>query len=61
MWNCRGLNRGELYVHHLTDSGSDVIVATEHWMWPCESQWLSQAHPSFAAEVKNDARLDENS
>ena len=60
-WNCRGLNRGEPYVHQLADNSSDVIVVTEHWLWPFESHRLSQVHPSFASEVKTDARLDENS
>ena len=39
--NCRSLNRGEPYVHQLTDNGSDVIVVTEHWLWPFESHRLS--------------------
>lgn len=45
----------------VADSGSDVIVATEHWLWPFKSQRLSQAHPSFAAEVKHDASLTPHS
>ena len=52
-WNCRGLNSGELYIHHL----ADIIVITEHWLWPFESQRLSQVHP----EVTTDTRLNENS
>ena len=60
-WNCRGLNNGEPYLHQLADNDSDVVVVTEHWLWPFESHRLSQVHPSFAAETKTDARLDENS
>ena len=60
-WNCRGLHTGELYAHHLADTDSDIIVATEHCLWPFESHRLSQVHPSFAAEMVTDRRLDENS
>ncbi len=60
-WNCRDLNKGEPYRHQLADNDSDVVVVTEHWLWPFESQRLSQVHPSFAAETKTDSRLDENS
>ena len=48
-------------MHQLADNGSDFIVIAEHWLWPFESHRLSQIHPSFTAEVKNDTRLDKNS
>ena len=60
-WNCRDLNTGEPYAHHLADTDSDIIVVTKHWLWPFESHRLSQVHPSFTAETVTDRRLDENS
>lgn len=61
--NCKVQGVRELSMTALlvADSGSDVIVATEHWFWPFESQRLSQAHPYFAAEVKTNARLTPHS
>ena len=60
-WNCRGLSSGEPYIHHLAEEGCDIIAITEHWLWPFESEKLCNIHTSFAAEVKTDTRLNENS
>ena len=46
-WNCRGLNSGEPYLNHLASSGSDVIVVTEHWLWPFEEARLMDVHDDF--------------
>ena len=34
-WNCRGLSQGLPYIEHLAD-GHDVIIISEHWLWPFE-------------------------
>ena len=60
-WNCRGLNSGEPYIHHLAEEGYNIIAITEHWLWPYEAERLCTIHPSFVAEVKTDSRLNENS
>ena len=60
-WNCRGLTTGEPYIHQLAEDGSDIIVVTEHWLWPYESKRLSEFHPAFSAECSTDARLHVNS
>ena len=60
-WNCRGLCSGEPYIHHLAESGCDIIAVSEHWLWPFEADRLCNIHPAFMAEVKIDERLTENS
>ena len=60
-WNCRGLTSGEPYIHELANKGSNIIVVTEHWLWPYETKRLSEVHPDFAAECTTDSRLHENS
>ena len=60
-WNCRGLTSGEPYIHELDNKGSDIIVITEHWLWPYETKRLSEVHPDYAAECTTDSRLHENS
>ena len=60
-WNARGLKAGEPYLNHLSQRISDVIVVTEHWLWPYEAQKLSHVNEDFAAEVVIDKRLNENS
>ena len=60
-WNARGLKSGEPYLNHLSQRISDVIVVTEHWLWPYEAQKLSHVNEDFAAEVVIDKRLNENS
>ena len=32
--NCRGLSNSIQYLGELIDDGSDVIVLSEHWLWP---------------------------
>ena len=58
-WNCRGLDGRGPYLSQLANDGSDVIVVTEHWLWPYESHRLSQVLPGFDAECCCDARLSE--
>lgn len=60
-WNCRGLGTGEAYLNQLAAERSDVIVVTEHWLWPYESHRLKQVHPNFDAECRCDSRLSDTS
>ena len=60
-WNARGLKSGEPYLNHLSESSSDVIIVTEHWLWPFEAHKLAQVNKNFHAEVVTDTRLNENS
>ena len=41
----------------LADSGSDVIVITEHWLWPFETYKLDAVHADFASLSVCDGRL----
>ena len=59
-WNARGIKHGEPYLSSLSTS-SDVIVVSEHWLWPFEASKLSQVNGEFSAEVVTDKRLNENS
>ena len=58
-WNCRGLSTGEPYIYQLAEDGSDVIIVTEHWLWPYEANRLSKVHSTFAAVCTTDSRLHE--
>ena len=60
-WNCRGFTTGEPYIYQLAEDGSDIIVVTEHWLWPYEAKQLSEVHPAFVAECSTDSRLHEKS
>ena len=60
-WNCRGFTIGEPYIHQLAEDGSDIIVVTEHRLWPYEAKRLSEVHPAFAAECSTDSRLHDKS
>ena len=35
-WNCRGLSNSTQYLSELISDGSDVIILSEHWLWPFE-------------------------
>ena len=43
------------------DNGSDVIILSEHWLWPFEMHKLKEINPEFAAECVTDSRLNETS
>ena len=60
-WNARGLRSGEPYLCHLANTMSDVIVATEHWLWPFEAHRLAKVNKEFHAETVTDSRLTESS
>ena len=60
-WNARGLRSGEPYLCHLANTMSDVIVVTEHWLWPFEAHKLAKVNKEFHAETVTDSRLNESS
>ena len=33
-WNCRVWSTGASYLEHMVHEGSDVVVLSEHWLWP---------------------------
>ena len=60
-WNCRGLATGTTYLDHLIREGSDVIVLSEHWLWPYELHKLEELNPNYRGLGKADSRLTEAS
>lgn len=60
-WNCRGLANAKLYLEHLINAGSDVIILSEHWLWPFNLDQLQNIHPDFVGFGYSDKRLHENS
>lgn len=56
-WNCRGLRTGEPYLNRLAEKHSDIVVVTEHWLWPYESHKLANVHDDYNSEVVVDKRL----
>ena len=42
-------------------NGSDVIILSEHWLWPFEMHKLKEISPEFDAECVTDSRLNETS
>ena len=43
------------------DSGSDVIILSEHWLWAFEMQKLKKIHSDFDAECVTDSHLNDTS
>jgi len=60
-WNCRGLAKATPYVNNLINEGSDVIVLSEHWLWPFNLSQLQDIHPNFNSFGRADKRLHEGS
>lgn len=60
-WNCRGLSTGTCYLDHLLNTGSDVVVLSEHWLWPYELHKLNDLNPDYQGLGKADSRLSETS
>ncbi len=56
-WNCRGLASSIPYLNSLISEGSDIIVISEHWLWPFELHRLNEIHPDFTGYGQADARL----
>ena len=60
-WNCRGLSSGQPYIQQLIKGGSDVIVLSEHWLWPFDIHRLEEVHPDYHGLGKADPRLSDKS
>ena len=61
VWNCRGLANATPYINHLISDGSDIIILSEHWLWPFNINQLQDIHPDFTGFGVADKRLDEKS
>ena len=60
-WNCRGLSTTIPYLNRILDSGSDIVVLSEHWLWPYELNKLNEIHPGYHGLENADSRLSETS
>ena len=60
-WNCRGVANAHPYLNQLISNGSDVIILSEHWLWPFQLNQLQDIHPSYAGFGFADKRLNEKS
>ena len=60
-WNCRGLHNSVPYVHNLTETGYDIIILEEHWLWPYELTNLKSLHLDFSYTAVSDKRLNPSS
>ena len=60
-WNCRGWATGASYLDHMVQGGSDVIVISEHWLWPYELHKLDKFNSQYRGMGKSDPRLTEAS
>ena len=56
-WNCRGLSSSIPYLNSLISEGSDIIIISEHWLWPFELHRLNEIHPDFHGHGQADSRL----
>ena len=45
----------------MIDEGSDIILLSEHWLWPFDLHKLQVIHPDYAGFGYSDKRLDEES
>ena len=57
--NYRGLATASPYLHKIFESGSDIVILSEHWLWPFDLYKLESLHPSFTAFGCADRRLTE--
>ena len=55
MWKQLGLP----YIKSMIEDGSDVLILSEHWLWPYETCKLNEIHSEFQCDCKSDARLNE--
>ena len=55
-WNCRGLATGLPYVEFLADL-HDIVVLSEHWLWPFELSKLCEAYPNTCGHAVADSHL----
>ena len=59
-WNCRGFFKSLPYLQHLT-SNHDILILSEHWLWPYELHKFNEVHPDFTGLGIADNRLNEDS
>lgn len=59
-WNCRGLSNGVPYIEHLANS-HNIIIVSEHWLWPFELHKLNDIHPNMTRLAIADKRLNPES
>ena len=59
--NCRDLHNNKPYILNLIESGVDIIVLQEHWLWPFELPSLSSIHPQYDFTAVSDKRLHASS
>ena len=55
------LTHEDQYLNELISDGSDVIVLSEHWLWPFELHRLEESHPDFMGWGQADSRLTSTS
>ena len=60
-WNCRGWSAGASYLEHMVHEGSDVVVLSEHWLWPYDLYKLDEFNPDYRGLGKADPRLTKTS
>ena len=60
-WNCRDLSSSIPYLNNLISDGSDIIVISEHWLWPFELHRLNEIHPDYCGHGLADSRLTSSS
>ena len=60
-WNCRGWTTGVSYLDHMALEGSDVMIISEHWLWPFELHKLDEFNDQYRGIGKADPRLSETS
>ena len=55
-WNCRDLNSSLPCVEVLADD-ADIIVLSEHWLWPFDLHKFDGIHPNMKGTAVADSRL----
>ena len=59
-WNCRDLTCAAPYINHLAES-CDIIVLSEHWLWPHSLHKLDDLASGFSSYGCSDKRLNMDS
>ena len=60
-WDCRGWATGVSYLDYLVKGGSDVMIISEHWLWPFELHKLDEFNHQYRGFGMSDLRLSETS
>lgn len=56
-WNCRGLTNSSPFLTKIIENGSEIIIVSEHWLWPFELNRLNEIDPDFISYGHADSRL----